>query len=253
MNESFYDGLAEEYDVLTATASRVGPARRFVRGLTESGEVSSALDVACGTGLYAIELARAGVETVGADLSAEMVAAARDRARREGVEVRFVPAAMQDVADRVDGPFDVVVCMGNSVPHLLTDHDLELAMAGFRRLTRDGGRTIIQLLNYERILAGRERIVGVDRRGEREFVRFYDFLDGFVRFNVLAIDLSDDEPRWDLHETTLRPYTADDLRRALREAGFVSVDLAGDLGEEPFVPAESDTVMLTARQAGSRK
>ena len=50
---------------------------------------SSILDVGCGTGSLAVLLAQAGYDVHGIDFSARMVAAAREKARAAGVEVRF--------------------------------------------------------------------------------------------------------------------------------------------------------------------
>ena len=82
---------------------------------------------------------------------------------------------MQELAEKVPGPLDAALCMGNSLPHLLTDADLSAALESFRRVLRPGGLLATQVLNYARVLARGERIVGIDRHGERLYVRFYDF------------------------------------------------------------------------------
>ena len=40
---------------------------------------------------------------------------------------------MQNLPASLAGPFDALLCMGNSLPHLLTDEDLTAALSGFRR------------------------------------------------------------------------------------------------------------------------
>jgi arsenite methyltransferase len=70
------------------------------------------LDVGCGAGATACYLAKAhGCWVVGVDLRESMVALARERARREGVEdrVEFRAADAQDLPFE-DGPFDAVLC-----------------------------------------------------------------------------------------------------------------------------------------------
>jgi hypothetical protein len=125
------------------------------------------------------------------------------------------------------------------------------------------------VLNYSRILARKERIVGTDRHGERLYVRFYDFLGDLVRFNILAIDLSTlrssplrrhsygasatatedgsvEPPAHALHSTTLRPYTRDALAAALERQGFADVQASGDLKLGRFDRAASDMLVILA-------
>jgi SAM-dependent methyltransferase len=49
-----------------------------------------ALDLGCGGGLWAIELARRGWEVVGVDMVPKALSTARERAREAGIEVRLV-------------------------------------------------------------------------------------------------------------------------------------------------------------------
>jgi SAM-dependent methyltransferase len=50
----------------------------------------SALDLGCGTGHWAIELARRGWDVTGIDLVASAIKKARERAQKAGVAVRFI-------------------------------------------------------------------------------------------------------------------------------------------------------------------
>ena len=50
----------------------------------------SALDLGCGSGLWSIELARRGWEVTGVDIVPKALAAARERIREAGVEVRLL-------------------------------------------------------------------------------------------------------------------------------------------------------------------
>lgn len=246
--ESFYDDLAAEYDDLTGLAGRLAKARAFIAALKDRYRIASALDVACGTGLYAIELARSGIQAVGSDLSEPMLQQAARNAKETGVSLDWVPAPMQELPAKISRQFDAVLCMGNSIPHLLEDVALDAAIGGFVKLLAPGGIVALQLLNYAGILASRERIVGINRAGDREYVRFYDFLDGLVRFNILEITWRGDRAEHRLHSTTLRPYSAYALRACLFRHGCGKIELFGGLDFAPFYPKASDTVMLVGRK-----
>jgi len=243
---TFYDEFAAEYDDITAHDRRAVAAAEFVRQFTGRYVVRLAVDVACGTGLYAVALAKAGAETVGVDVSAKMLQQARAGAEEAGVSVRWIESLMQNLAGRLSAKHDAVVCMGNSLPHLLRDDDLDAALSAFRSVLSPGGVLAIHILNYERILAEGERVVGVSRRGDRQYVRFYDFLEGLVRFNVLRIEWCGEQCSHSLHGTILRPYERDELRDALGRHGFGDVAAYGDLRFSEFDRAGSDSLLMLA-------
>jgi len=240
----FYDEIADTYDEMTGSHARSVAAAAFAAELARRYGPKSVLDVACGTGVYTAPLARIGLRAVGTDISGPMLDQARRRADRAGVAVDWICAAMQDLPGKIDERFDAVLCMGNSIPHLLEDSDLAAAAGGFVELLNPGGVVVIQVLNYAAILARGERVIGINRRGGRLYVRFYDFLPGLVRFNLLAVTAAGERPDHKLHTTTLRPYTLEPLRQALLQSGCATVETysGGDFG--PFGEQTSDTLML---------
>ena len=245
---SFYEDIAGEYDSIVGAASRAEAAGRFVDWLVAKHRPRRAVEVACGTGLYARALAACGLSVVATDVSPAMLEQARAIPVAGPRRIEWVQATMQDVADRVSGPFDALLCMGNSLPHLLTDADLATAAKGFARLLSPGGVAVIQLLNYHRVLARGERFVGASRQGDREYIRFYDFLGELLRFNILELEwaAAGADPASRFHQTTLRPWRTEQVADALRGGGFAWVELFGGLDRSAFDPQESDTVLMIA-------
>ena len=251
----FYDNLAADYDSMVGAEARLVRASAFAREVVSRYGVSSALDVACGTGLYALAFSRCTVRSVGADISASMLAEAEKNAAGLGLSVDWVCAPMQRLPEGLQGPFDAITCLGNSIPHLLARADLGAALRSFHELLSPGGVVMIQLLNYDRILRERERIVAVDRSGATGFVRFYDFLaDGLLRFNVLRFGWEvggGEASQPQLDSTVLRPYRSGELRDALSQHGFGRVEACGGLGFGAFETQSSATVLLVARREGA--
>ena len=244
----FYDDLADSYDVITGLADRTEPAGAFVDELARRFDVHTALDVACGTGLFALALARRGLGVAGADISAGMLDRARSAAEDADLRVQWVHAPMQELAAQLDEKYDAVLCMGNSLPHLLDDADLDAAIASFDALLEPGGVLALHILNYARIVALKERIVGVTRHGAVEFVRFYDFLPDRVRFNILEIEWEDHACQNQLSSTELRPYVAEDLTAVLQRHGLADIECFGDLAFAPFSVEQSDSLLVVARR-----
>ena len=99
------DRYQRRFDELAATGSDVHGEASLVR----SYGPSSVLDAGCGTGRVAIALADAGIDVVGVDLDASMLATARGRRP----DITWVQADLASLA--LDRRFDVVVMAGNVV------------------------------------------------------------------------------------------------------------------------------------------
>ena len=85
----------------------LGPSGRERTVLGPSGRERTVLDAGCGTGRVAIELARRGIDVVGVDLDADMVAAAR----RKAPELTWLVADLATM--RLDWRFALVAMAGN--------------------------------------------------------------------------------------------------------------------------------------------
>lgn len=72
------------------------------------------LDIGCGSGRYAVNLARLGAEVVGVDFSAAMLKLARSYSEQEAVsgQVRFVEGDMDAFMDSTKDHFDAAYAMG---------------------------------------------------------------------------------------------------------------------------------------------
>ena len=213
------------------------------------------LDAACGTGWHAIALAQRGYHSAGADLSAPMIVAARRNAAEAGVGVRFEAAGFGHLAETFgEGAFEAVLCLGNSLPHLLTPADTQAALVDFARCLAPGGVLVVQNRNFDQVMEKRQRWMEPQshREGEAEwlFLRFYDFdPDGLITFNILSLQRVGDAPwKQTVHTTRLRPIRKDEMMGALGEAGFGEVEAYGSLGGEGFEAKSSGNMVLVGRK-----
>mgnify|MGYP001578897250 CR=1 FL=1 len=123
------DGYQKHFDDLAASGVEVHGEVDFVMRYAPS----SVLDAGCGSGRVGIELARRGVEVVGADVDASMLATARARAPH----IDWVASDL--AALDLGRAFDVVVMAGN-VP-LFTPPGTEAALVA--GVARHVGRLLI--------------------------------------------------------------------------------------------------------------
>jgi ubiquinone/menaquinone biosynthesis C-methylase UbiE len=133
---------ARAYDVVVWVAT-LGRERRFRDHLVDLARLrpgESALDVGCGTGALALAAkARVGPEAqvCGIDPSPSMVARARHKAARAGVDVRFETAAVEALPF-ADATFDAV--LGSLMLHHVSEEGRERGIAEIVRVLKPGGR-----------------------------------------------------------------------------------------------------------------
>jgi SAM-dependent methyltransferase len=256
-----YDSFSEDYDRFVNWQGRLSAELPFITAqlqrLAAPGDVRArVLDAACGTGMHAIALAQRGFRVAGADLSAAMVERARQNAGVAGAAVHFEAAGFGALSAAFGGEaFDAVVCLGNSLPHVLTPEDLLAALRDFAACLRPEGLLLIQNRNFDAVLASGERWMEPQshREGdvERIFLRFYDFEPaGVIAFNILSLKRSGQGP-WSqqVMTTRLRPITQTDLLATLSKAGFARTESFGSMSGEPFDPAASGNLVTLSWKA----
>ncbi len=116
------DDYQARFDRLAAAGTDVHGEATFARAYAPA----SVLDAGCGTGRVAIELARHGIEVVGVDVDASMLATAR----RLAPDVEWVEEDLTRL--ELGRTFDVVVMAGN-VPLFTPPGTHEALVAGVAR------------------------------------------------------------------------------------------------------------------------
>ena len=153
----------------------------------------SVLDVGCGTGTLAIlaseTVGRTGT-VCGVDASAEMLARARSKAARAGVDVRFENAAAQALPF-ADSSFDLA--LGTMMLHHLGRGARRELAAELRRVVKPGGR--VMLVDFARPEAKRRGFAGHfrHRHGNVDLLEIIGLLEGagFQRVESGAVGVKD--------------------------------------------------------------
>lgn len=244
----FYDSLAPDYDEMTSFDRRFVQEKPFFRMLVERHRIGSALDAGCGTGFHSLLLAQLGVRVIAVDLSPEMLTRVRAHARQMEIDLNVVKAEFRELASVVQKPVDAVFSMGNSLAHLTSSDELFEALKNFAALLKPGGILFLQNLNYHRILSQRERIQSIKECGTKTYVRFYDFLDPLLSFNILTIDRQEGGAKQTLQSIPLRPVLKKELIPLLHEAGFNELTWYGGISMEEFKQDTSKDLVVLARK-----
>lgn len=152
--EQFFDGHAPDYMKNVFTKNTVAEID-FVIEETGLPAGSTVLDVGCGTGRHAVELAGRGYRVTGVDISSGMLAEARKAAEAAGVEVELIKA---DAASFTVGHlYDAAICLCEGAFGLLDtdddplDRDLSVLRCVARALRPGAPFVLTTLSAYEKI------------------------------------------------------------------------------------------------------
>ncbi|MCU0452819.1 MAG: methyltransferase domain-containing protein [Bacteroidetes bacterium] len=143
--QELFSNYARRYDNESFTAGTIGECD-FIEAEIGGDRSKRILDIGCGTGRHAIEMARRGYSVVGVDLSANMLAAARAKAESAGVRATFLEGDARTLTFRQEFDLAVMLCEGGFA--LMETDEMNYAiLRSAANAVRNGGTFIFTTLN----------------------------------------------------------------------------------------------------------
>ena len=254
MVNAMYDSLSSDYDRFVNWQSRLSLELPFIIKQLQQVNARSVLDAATGTGMHAIALAQLGYQTTGTDISSGMIQKARANAISAEARVQFEVTGFGALVHTFGAhSFDALLCLGNSLPHLLSRSELDAALLDFALCLKPGGLLLIQNRNFDAVMHHRKRWMDPQSHSEANtewiFQRFYDFdTDGLLTFNMVTLK-REGQGNWSQNvvSSRLRPLLQDELVSALSQAGFEGITSYGNLNGDAFDPESSGNLVILSR------
>ncbi len=139
-----FASVADYYEVLfdsTTRLEREGPLLEQVYGQAPGNRV---VDLACGTGVHALFFAERGAHVTALDASEGMITHAHSVRPHKQIAYR-----QGDMRSPAGGPWDLALCLGNSLCLLPSPEDAAQSFRATARQLAPGGLFLVQTLNYE--------------------------------------------------------------------------------------------------------
>lgn len=248
----FEDLFSEDY-IKTMDVLPDEDVRREVDFIEESLGVEKQgviLDLACGRGEHAIELASRGYNVVGLDLSPVALAVAHENLRARAAEgaMEAKPSFMRtDMRElNFEENFDGAYCWCTSFGYFEDDVNVTV-LKRLHRALRQGGNLLIDVANRDYIAPRSPSLVWFegDRCTCMDEMQV-DFLTS--RLKVKRTAMFEDGHSREL-EYSLRLYSLDALGRMLREVGFRVVEVTGLIAHPGiFFGTESPRLIILAER-----
>ena len=209
------------------------------------------LDLACGFGRHALDLAARGYSVVGVDVTEDYIAEARRRAGEKGLMAEFIHADIRDIS--FYGEFDVVLSLADGAIGYLEDEGENLKV--FDRIAsalRAGGSHLMGVCNgaYARKhFPRRHWDVGSRSLSLADFVWDEENARMLYRAHVFRFGEPLTKPTQDMPPAHIRLYTLHELRRILEDRGLQIKRAYGDYDVD--APASDDTFTLVVHSQKS--
>jgi 2-polyprenyl-3-methyl-5-hydroxy-6-metoxy-1,4-benzoquinol methylase len=221
--EALFTNYAEAYDKESFTQGTPGECD-FIESELCGDRSVPILDIGCGTGRHAIELARRGYRVTGIDLSSTQIERARAKAAAAGVAPDFRVGDARALPFSSEFGLAIMICEG-AFPLMETDEMNFEILRGAARALRPGGKLVMTTLNG---LFPLHRSVGqFEKEGLSEAAsegHAFDLTTFRMRSRLAA---RDDHGRPIEIDCDERWYIPSELTWLLKQAGFASVEIFG--------------------------
>jgi len=188
-------------------------------GLTPGAQV---LDVGCGYGRHAMELAARGFHVVGLDTSTPLLVRGGEEAHRRGLTINFVRGDMRELD--FDAQFDGAYCLFSTFGYF-DDETNKKTVANIARALKPGGRVLIEILNRDYVIADLPTRVWWEGDGcvVLEEVEL-NYFSSRIQVNRSVVF---DDGRQVEQEISVRAYSLHEVGKLLHSAGFRVLEVSG--------------------------
>ncbi len=197
--KAYYDSYGKRYHDLRITEGKLFneyiETPTVLSLLEELSNVSSILDVGCGSGIYAKKLHEAGYQVMGIDSSEEMIEIAKDYCKNLNIEFTLSPIERFETNKKFD------IALGSFL--LGYFKDLTILFGNMKKFLRPKGKVIVSGIHPIRTSVKTKNSEGY-------------FIDNYFNTSFYQTFLLPNEK-----SVSIAHHTISDISKAIYDAGFV--------------------------------
>ena len=227
--------LWTDFEEVIFNAGRLARAPADIDGVVRLSGVAPGgrvLDLCCGPGRHAVELAKRGYKVTGVDLDPRYLDQARKNADQAEVELELVNADAREFVRA--GEFDLAINLYSSFGYFDTMADDRRVLDNIRASLKPDGALVIETMGKETVArqvtprswyftgTGEDVVLF-----ENNVIGAYERVE--LRWTIIRTDGSRSEA-----VLNIRIYSAVEMASLLRDAGFNDISVYGDLLGRPY-------------------
>ena len=215
-------------------------------GLTPGAQV---LDLGCGYGRHAMELAARGMNMVGVDLSLPMLLRGADEAQRRGLDINFVHVDMREID--FDAQFDGAYCLFSTFGFFDDETNKKTASLVAKAL-KPGAKFMLEVLNRDYVIGDLPTRVWWEGDGcvVLEEVEFNYFSSRVQSKRSVVFD----DGRQIEQEISIRVYSLHEIGKLLHAAGLRVLEVSGSMATKGrFLGNRSREIIVIAERRTDTK
>jgi SAM-dependent methyltransferase len=246
--KAWFEEIFDEDWLRTVMPVSSGQTRREVDFLEESlqpSKESQVLDLGCGEGRHAIELASRGYQLTGFDLSLQLLIRAADEAQRRDIHVNFIHGDFRELS--FEEQFDAAYCLHTSFGYFDDDANRKVVQSVNAAL-RVGGRFLLDVANRDFAIRDLPARIWWEGNGcvVLEEVDFNYFTSRIISKRSVVFE----DGRHLEQEISVRSYSLHELGKILHHAGFRVLEVTGHYAHRTrfFGNASRSLVLLAEKR-----
>lgn len=240
--ENFFNGLVQEAWKAGQTDEQTELECDFLQDTMNVQPGGRVLDIFCGHGRHALELAQMGYSVTGVDISTESIGELRTDAQRKNLAVEAIAGDFMTLP--IESGFEAAYCLGNSFSFFPHDQML-VFLQKIAGLLPAGGRFVADTaMIAESVLPDFEERSWM-QIGDITFLmeNEYDARASCMTAHLTYLRKDQTERRQSRHYI----YTVAELHRLFQKAGLTITELLGNLDGSEFLLGDERLLLVASK------
>jgi glycine/sarcosine N-methyltransferase len=239
MKEKNFEYTPELYDLQMNWPQRFAKEKDFFEKIIKERKIKKILEIGGGIGRHAQMFSEIVESVTFMEPSEDMLQYAKANILKSG-NINVINGGFEDMDRLVFESFDMVTCLGNTLPILENRKNVKMALKQARRKLVKGGLAVFQFLNFEPKIMEQNRFYAP--RIFKKDAKKYIFLKHFesekvktrVDFMIIEMDPDDNIINFQNRSTFLCTLRQSLFIKMAYNAGFKKVEMLGTGGAEEF-------------------
>jgi glycine/sarcosine N-methyltransferase len=239
MKEKNFDYTPELYDLQMNWPQRLSKEKDFFEKIIKERKVKNILEIGGGIGRHAQMFSEIADNVTYMEPSEDMLQYAKANIiKSENISV--VNGGFEDIDGLVFENFDMITCLGNTLPVLENRKNVKMALKQARRKLVKCGLAIFQFLNFEPKIMEQNRFYAprIFKKDGKKYIFLKHFEPGKVKtrvdFMIIEMDSDDAILNFNSRSTMLCTLRQNLFLKMAYNSGFKKVELLGTGGAEEF-------------------